>query len=270
MQLNKTCAVAAVIAVALTALQTEDSHAFGRRRNPAPRPAPTAEPTSNPVQYFNLVIEVFHGDVAQNRRVPGALVRVGSDSRTSDGNGFTHFNLASGGYTVRVEAPGYDAAETQLTLDQDNMRLSVSMNPTRDPNCVPSSDNDGQAGGRPLPNARSTVEAVAAERPDLLRASCVEQGGNNEFLFEVVRRLRQTDVRWGLNWKRANIGDMSQDVINYYRGTGPFSDGMDTYVIDIIGGHCGPNPVPAWNDVTGVGGAGARWTIAPIPNKCGN
>lgn len=115
----------------------------------------------------------------------------------------------------------------------------------------------------PLPNMFSVVEALAAERPDLLAASCVDAGGNNEFLFELVRRLRRIDPRFGLNWKRARIGDMSQDVVDYYWATpGPIDDGFDTYVVDVIGGHCGPDPRPAWIDVTDFGSTGARWTLA--------
>ncbi len=115
----------------------------------------------------------------------------------------------------------------------------------------------------PLPDMRSVVDALAAERPDLLAASCVDMGGNNDFLFELVRRLRRIDTRWGLNWKRARIGDMSQDVVDYYWGTpGPIEDGFDTYVVDVIGGHCGPDPRPAFTDVTDFGSTGARWTLA--------
>jgi hypothetical protein len=69
-----------------------------------------------------------------------------------------------------------------------------------------------------LPDGRATSRPSPRERPDWLRNSCVEMGGNNEFLFEVVRRLRRIDTRWGLNWKRGRVGDMSQDVVNYFYG----------------------------------------------------
>ncbi|MBP6834849.1 MAG: hypothetical protein KA978_28955 [Deltaproteobacteria bacterium] len=116
----------------------------------------------------------------------------------------------------------------------------------------------------PLPDGRPTLEAVAREHPDWLRNSCRDTGGNNDFLFEVVRRLRRTDPRWGLNWKRGRVGDMSQDVVNYFFGpSGAAMEGsLDTYVVDVIAGHCGPTPGTTWIDQTGVGGAEARWTLA--------
>jgi hypothetical protein len=118
----------------------------------------------------------------------------------------------------------------------------------------------------PLPDARGVVNALAAERPDLLAASCVADGGHNEFLFELVRRLRAMDPRWGLNWKRGNVGDMSQDVVDYYYGSGdPVESSTDVHIIDVIGGHCGPSPSPAFTDVTEAtraGGTIGRWTLA--------
>jgi hypothetical protein len=117
----------------------------------------------------------------------------------------------------------------------------------------------------PLVDGSDVVNAYAAERPDLLAASCVETGGNNDFLFEVVRRLRARDPRFGLNWKRGNIGDMSQDVVDYHFGAGEPEGSTDVYIIDVIGGHCGPTPGPAWIDVTEAtreGGTIGRWTLA--------
>jgi hypothetical protein len=115
------------------------------------------------------------------------------------------------------------------------------------------------------PDAYYVVEQVAQERPDLLMASCVKTGGNNEFLFEVVRRLRMIDQRWGLNWKRGMIGDLSQDVVDYHWGDGEPEESTDVFIIDIIVGHCGDNPQPGWIDVTIAtleGGTVGMWTLA--------
>ena len=128
-------------------------------------------------------------------------------------------------------------------------------------------------GGRvPLPDESAVVDRLADEQPDLLAQSCVEQGGNNAFLFELVRRLRAIDQRWGLNWKRGNVGDLSQDIVDYYYGPGaPQEDSTDVYIIDIISGHCpGPNDPPSgttWIDqtqATADGGTIGRWTLRPL------
>ncbi len=120
----------------------------------------------------------------------------------------------------------------------------------------------------PLPNMSGVVRQLAAERPDLLRDSCREHGGNNRFLFELVRRLRQVDNRWGLNWKRGIFNDMSQDIVDY-NASDQSDEGAQSpaiYIVDVIGGHCGPNPGPNWEDVTRLTaerGAVGIWTLLP-------
>jgi hypothetical protein len=52
------------------------------------------------------------------------------------------------------------------------------------------------------------------------------------------------------------------DVVTYHHGAGPSANSTAVYIIDVIGGHCGPNPGPAWNDVTDVtysSGTVGRW-----------
>jgi len=118
----------------------------------------------------------------------------------------------------------------------------------------------------PLPNMSSVVEAVARAYPGELRNSCVEHGGNNAWLFRLVQALRQYDTRWGLNWKRGNRGDMSQDIVAYNFGAGPDNDTTNVYIIDVIGGHCGGNPDAAWIDnteATRAAGTIGRWTLQP-------
>lgn len=115
----------------------------------------------------------------------------------------------------------------------------------------------------PLPNRGAVVDEMARLYPNELRNSCVEQGGNNTWLFRLVQRLRQEDTRWGLNWKRARVGDMSQDVVTYNYGSDADEGTFNTYVIDVIGGHCGGSPSPTWNNVTVMFSTGARWTLQP-------
>lgn len=115
----------------------------------------------------------------------------------------------------------------------------------------------------PLPDRSAVVNDMARLYPNELRNSCIDTGGNNVWLYKVVERLRREDTRWGLNWKRARVGDMSQDVITY--NFGPESDEGTLFVhaVDIIGGHCGSSPGPSWNNVTVLFSNGAKWTLQP-------
>ena len=113
----------------------------------------------------------------------------------------------------------------------------------------------------PLPNRAALVEQLARQYPGELRDSCGR--GKHAFLFRVIARLRQEDKRWGLNWKRNNFGDMSEDVINYNYGSEADEGTRQTHVVDIIAGHCGPNPGPAWINQTQLFSTGATWTLVP-------
>jgi hypothetical protein len=118
----------------------------------------------------------------------------------------------------------------------------------------------------PLPNRSAVVAEMARLYPNDLRNSCAEHGGNNVWLFRLVQRLRQEDTRWGLNWKRANVGDMSQDVVTYNFGSQADEGTRQVHVVDVIGGHCGGNPGPAWIDQTVLWSTGAMWTLQPYRN----
>lgn len=118
---------------------------------------------------------------------------------------------------------------------------------------------------------RSVVEQAARDMPGQLANSCVEHGGNNRFLFELTRRLRAIDNRWGNNIKRTNQG-LSQDVVTYNNSalpdegvrTGPTSATLNMYMYDVIGGHCGSNPGPNWQEVhsaTIAKGEAGQWTL---------
>jgi hypothetical protein len=115
----------------------------------------------------------------------------------------------------------------------------------------------------PLPNRSAVVQEMARLYPADLRNSCVEHGGNNRWLFRLVERLRREDTRWGLNWKRARVGDMSQDVVTYNFGVEADEGTLNVYAVDVIGGHCGSNPGPTWIDQTVLWSTGAKWTLQP-------
>jgi hypothetical protein len=122
---------------------------------------------------------------------------------------------------------------------------------------------DPQGGALPLPGyGASVVQQVAALFPHLLASSCQEHGGSWGFMDAVVDTLRSYDTRWGYNGKRGNPNDPSMDAITYHYSGGPDHGSTDVYIIDVVGGHCGPTPSPSWNDVTAAtrnGGSIGRW-----------
>jgi hypothetical protein len=131
----------------------------------------------------------------------------------------------------------------------------------------PRSPNPGPGQRLPFRSQDGAIVAqLARERPDLLRSSCHEQGGNNRFMFEAVRRLRAVDNRYGLNWKRGLVGDLSQDIVNYNYGSDSDEGTRNVYIIDIIGGHCGGNPSANFQDQTQAtrnAGTVGIWTLQP-------
>lgn len=90
--------------------------------------------------------------------------------------------------------------------------------------------------------ANGIAAQISAQYHNELLNSCRETGGNNNFLFHLVQALRRVDTRWGLNDKRGNRGDMSQDIVTFNPTDRPDDGESQVYLYDAIGGHCGPNP----------------------------
>lgn len=109
----------------------------------------------------------------------------------------------------------------------------------------------------PKPNEAAFVAQVINSRPDLLARSCQPESGGNgtwELMDLVVDRLRaEKDLRWGYNGRRGLENDPARDEVAYHWGSGPDHGSRDTYAWDILVGHCGTNPTPAWQDVSDLG-----------------
>jgi hypothetical protein len=170
--------------------------------------------------------------------------------------GVTYPGVPSGTYYLRVSAVnacGLQAVSAEVTLV-----VSAPPGGNRTPNPpAPTPPNY-----LPLPNRSAVVAEMAKLYPNELRNSC----GNNTWLFRLVERLRREDTRWGLNWKRARVGDMSQDVVTYNYGPESDEGTLFVHVVDVIGGHCGSNPGAVWIDQTQLWTTGAKWTLQPYLN----
>jgi hypothetical protein len=105
----------------------------------------------------------------------------------------------------------------------------------------------------PAPNEAAFVAQLIRERPDLVARSCQDAGGTWELMDFVVDRLRERDLRWGYNGRRGDPNFVARDEVAYHWGAGPDLNSRETYSFDILGGHCGPTPTPAWFDVTDLG-----------------
>jgi hypothetical protein len=143
------------------------------------------------------------------------------------------------------------AGPSTLVVDNSSLRLeprAADPNGPTPPNYIP------------LPDRRAVVERLAREYPHEMRNSC----GNHAFLFRLLAELRREDKRWGVNWKRNNVGDMSEDVLDYNYGSEADEGTRQVHVVDIIAGHCGPNPGPAWINQTVLFSSGATWTLVPF------
>ena len=87
---------------------------------------------------------------------------------------------------------------------------------------------------------------VARRYPGQLSRACKT---NHEWLFILLNELRKHDSRWGLNWKRGNVGDMSSDIVSYNPTSGPDEGNGQVYIFDVIGAECERN-APTFIDQT--------------------
>jgi hypothetical protein len=116
-----------------------------------------------------------------------------------------------------------------------------------------------------IPNLLHEVEAARQKYPEAWKNAHTGNAQTEDF-----NRLLARDVRakygdnWGMNGKRGNPNDLSDDVLAY-SGEGTAIDvvnGGPMEIIDVIGGAGGPNPVPTWN--VGPGGPGDKGTVVKV------
>ncbi len=145
-----------------------------------------------------------------------------------------------------------DAVNLQ-TLRRVIRSLSRGEQPTPTTTGIPGDPNTIPSDALPLPAHEATVAAVFAANPGFVATSCQSApGGTWDLMDAIVDALRALDTRWGYNGKRGVATDPSQDALAYdYDPLGPGGEGSTTvYIVDVISGHCGPNPSAAFQDVT--------------------
>lgn len=119
------------------------------------------------------------------------------------------------------------------------------------------------------PNYQTIVEQLAAQYPTEFKNAHSGNAHTEDFVRIVAAYLHELDPNVGLNGKRGNPEDISDDAINILDpldGPGKTPDGKRCWVVDFIVGAGGPTPAITWNPFSDpVASSGANVTPGPAP-----
>lgn len=119
-----------------------------------------------------------------------------------------------------------------------------------------------------VPNMLAEVERLKTKFPQAWKDAHTGNANSEGFIKLLAAHLHALNPAFGLNGKRGNPLDISDDAINF-KGEGadfdPTDGGAPRTVIDVIVGAGGPNPQPQWAIVTKADApVGAAW-VQPGP-----
>lgn len=201
---------------------------------------------------FTYEVEMYD---ARNTRIVQTTVNQGSGTTSQ----YTHaVNLDKDSpYTWRVRAR---AGSYFGPWSPSAGFITVKENRTPDP--LPGSK-------LPLPNAYAIVQSVKAFVPLTDPTACADEypATGWQWMDRVMVALRETDTRWGYNWRRRIVGSMSTDVINYHYSAGPDEGSFEVYTVKILRCQAPLPPIDMWLDITNPDGPGAMWTCARCPKE---
>lgn len=111
-----------------------------------------------------------------------------------------------------------------------------------------------------IPNLLSEVEACKREHPEAWQHAHTGSARTEEFIRLLAARCHAISPRFGLNGKRGNPDDISNDCLNF-KGEGPGYDPTNgntpVTVIDVIGSAGSPAAYPTWQVFSNLSGPGA-------------
>lgn len=117
-----------------------------------------------------------------------------------------------------------------------------------------------------IPNMLAEVERCKKKFPQAWKDAHTGNAHTEDFIRILAADLHLIDPKFGLNGKRGNPTDISDDAINYI-GEGPGHDpthgNTPVTVIDVIGAAGSPGAFPAWQ-VIDQPGPGAWVKPAPV------
>src|SRR3990167_5688668 len=118
-----------------------------------------------------------------------------------------------------------------------------------------------------IPNLLAEVERLKTKFPQAWNDAHTGNANTEGFITLLAAHLHAINPAFGLNGKRGDPLDLSDDAINF-KGEGadydPTRGGMACTVIDVIVGAGGPNPQAQWAIVSRPGEpVGAAW-VQPV------
>ena len=118
-----------------------------------------------------------------------------------------------------------------------------------------------------IPNYLHVVEQVKLAHPQAWKDAHTGNVGTEDFIRLLAKELHARDDLFGLNGKRGDPKDISDDAI-CYRYEGPDYDPTNAdspvTVIDVIGAAGSPNAIPQWVVVSNPNAPVAAAWVSPV------
>jgi hypothetical protein len=102
-----------------------------------------------------------------------------------------------------------------------------------------------------IPNSRDIVDIVERcknQHPDAWKNAHTGNAHTEDFIRILAPLLKATDAKWGLNGKRGDPNNISDDALNYLcdasESEGRTPEGLPCVVVDVIIGAGGASPRP--------------------------
>ena len=118
------------------------------------------------------------------------------------------------------------------------------------------------------PNYEEDVARIAAENPEAFKNCHTGNAHTEDFIRIVAFELNAKDPNVGLNGKRGNPDDISDDAINILDpddGPGQTPDGDKCWVVDIVYSAGAPNAAVTWNPIPDAEGSTGAWVMPGPP-----
>lgn len=114
-----------------------------------------------------------------------------------------------------------------------------------------------------IPNLLSEVERAKADFPTEWANAHTGNAHTEDFIRLLAARCHAINVAFGLNGKRGNPTDLSDDALNFLcqasESTGRTPEGLPCVVIDVIASAGTPSASPAWQVFSKAPDANGAW-----------